>query len=246
MWKYLKELLPGNAKHSPKGLLIDGQISTDPKCMSNVFNNYLTSIGQELASKLPPAPPFIRICTKQLQNMPENKAVGLDRLLDRLLRVAAPIISESLAYILNFSLQSGKFISEWKHAKVLPHLKSGPAMETNNYRPISILPILSKLHERFVHICFSEYLEEHNLLTIAQFGFKRFHSTVTSLLHVTDQWLMNIDKGLVTGVVFIDLQKPFDAVDVNILLAKRTPFGIRGMKHEVQKLPVWKVSVCLS
>ncbi len=59
MWKYLKELLPGNAKPSPKGLLIDGQIITDPKCMSNVFNNYFTSIGQELASKLPPAPPFI-------------------------------------------------------------------------------------------------------------------------------------------------------------------------------------------
>ncbi len=78
-------------------------------------------------------------------------------------------------------------------------------METNNYRPISILPILSKLLDRFVHISFSEYLEEHNLLTIAQSGFRRLHSTVTSLLHVPDWWLMNIDKGLVTGVVFIDL-----------------------------------------
>ncbi len=91
-----------------------------------------------------------------------------------------------MAYILNLSLQSGKFISEWKHAKVQPLFKSGPAMETNNYRPISILPILSKLLERFVHISFSEYLEEHNLLTIAQSGFRRLHSTVTSLLHVTD------------------------------------------------------------
>ncbi len=68
--------------------------------------------------------------------MPENKAVGLDRILGRLLRAVAPIISESLAYILNLSLQSGKFISERKHAKVIPLFKSGPAMETNNYRPI--------------------------------------------------------------------------------------------------------------
>ncbi len=141
--------------------------------------------------------------------MPENKAVGLDRLPGRLLRAAALIISEPLVYILNLSLQSGKFISEWKHAKVLPLFKSGPAMETNNYRPISILPILSKLLEHFVHSSFSEYFEEHNLLIIAQSGFRRLHSTVTSLLHVTDRWLMNIDKGLVTGVVF-------DTIGVNI------------------------------
>ncbi len=155
MWKYLKELLPGNANPSPKHLLIDSQIITDPKCMSNDFNNYFTSIVQELASKLPPAPPFIppktpeipaftfsavrsEFVQKQLQNIPENKAVGQDRLSGRILRSDAPIISELLDYILNLSLQSDKFISEWNHAKMLPLFKSGPAMETNNYIPISI------------------------------------------------------------------------------------------------------------
>ncbi len=105
-------------------------------------------------------------------------------------------------------------------------------MKTNNYRPISILPILSKLLECFVHISFSEYFEERNLLTIAQSGFRRICSTVTSLLHVTDRWLMNIDKGLVTGVVFIDLQKAFDTVDVNILLVKLPSLGITEMEHK--------------
>ncbi len=83
-----------------------------------------------------------------------------------------------------------------------------------------------------MHSNFSEYLEEHNLLTIAQSGFRRLHSTVTSLLHVTDRWLMNIDKGFVTGVVFIDLQKAFDTVDVNVLLAKLPSFDITGMEHK--------------
>ncbi len=90
--------------------------------MSNGFNNYFTSIGQEVASKLPPSPPFIQPETpeipaftfpavqKQLQNMPKIKAVRLDRLPGRLIRAAAPIISEPLAYILNLSLQSGKLI----------------------------------------------------------------------------------------------------------------------------------------
>ncbi len=109
---------------------------------------------------------------------------------------------------------------------MLPLYKSGLLMETNNYRLISILPILSNLLERYVHTIILEYLETYNLLTIAQSGFRRLHSIVTSLLHATDSWLKNIDEGLVTGVVFIDLQKDFGTVDVDILLAKLTSFGI--------------------
>ena len=164
--------------------------------------------------------------------MPENKAVGLDRLPGRLLRAAAPCISQPLTFIINLSLKTGKFVTEWKHAKVLPLHKSGPTVETNNYRPISILPILSKLLERFVHTSFTDYLEEHKLLTMVQSGFRRLHSTVTALLNVTTRWLHNIDNGLVTGVVFIDLRKAFDTVDIDILLAKLTSFGVAGIEHQ--------------
>ncbi len=87
--------------------------------------------------------------------MPENKAVGLVNLPGKLLSAAAPMIAKPLAFILNLSLQSGNFTSEWKHAKVLPLHKTGPQIERNNYRPISILPILSKILERFVRSNFS-------------------------------------------------------------------------------------------
>ncbi len=99
-------------------------------------------------------------------------------------------------------------------------------METNNYRPISFLPILCKRLECYVH---TEYYVTNNLLTT---GSRRLHSTVTYLLHVTDQWLKNIDEGLVTGVVFIDLWKAFDIVVVDILLAKLTSFAIGGVEHQ--------------
>ncbi len=85
--------------------------------------------------------------------MPENKAGGLDNISSRLLRIAAPIISKPLTSIMNKSLQNGKFITEWKNAKVIPLHKSGPTIERNSYRPISILPILSKVLERSVHSC---------------------------------------------------------------------------------------------
>ncbi len=77
--------------------------------------------------------------------------------------------------------------------------------------------MLSKVLERFVHTSFTVFLEEFKLLTVAQSGFRQLHSTLTALLQVIDRWLENIDKGLVTGVVFIDLCKTFDTVDVDIL-----------------------------
>ncbi len=118
------------------------------------------------------------------------------------------------------------------HAKVIALHKSGRTIERNNYRPISILPLLSKVLERFVHSCYSDYLTEFKLFTIAQSGFRKLHSSVTSLIHITDRWLSNIDKGLATWVVFIDLCKGFDIVDINILLLKLTRYGISGSKRK--------------
>ena len=105
-------------------------------------------------------------------------------------------------------------------------------METNNYRSISILPVLSKLLVRFGRSSYTDYLEEHKLLTIAQSGLRRLHSNVTSLLNVINRWLNNIDAGLVTGVVFIDLRKAFDTVDTYILLAKLKECEVIGIEHQ--------------
>ncbi len=108
--------------------------------------------------------------------------------------------------------------SEWKTAKVILIHEKGLTTDTNNYRPISILPILSEIMERYVHTHFSHHLESHNLLTLMQSGFRKLHSTVTSLLHVTDKRLKNVDEGLVTRIIFIDLRKAFHIVSILILM----------------------------
>ncbi len=110
-----------------------------------------------------------------------------------------------------------KIPTDWNNAKVVPIFKSGAVNDKNNYSPISILPVLSKALERLLHMHFLTFLEENNLITFVQSGFRHMHSTLTSLINITDRWLRNIDQRLVTGIIFIDLRKAFDTVNFEIL-----------------------------
>ena len=89
----------------------------------------------------------------------------------------------------------------------------------NNYRPISILPVLSKVLEKHVHDCLSAFLKEYNLLHKTQSGFRSQHSCETALVQMIDTWLNAMDNGKMIGVVLVDFKKAFDLVDHQILLS---------------------------
>ena len=91
----------------------------------------------------------------------------------------------------------------------------------SNYRPISVLPAVSKVYmERILYDQLYDYLTKFQLLNDCQFGFCKSHSTATALLDCTNSWYMNIDKKLFNLVALIDLKKAFDTVDHQILLKK--------------------------
>ena len=110
--------------------------------------------------------------------------------------------------------------NNWKRSKIIPIHKSGDKTSPNNYRPISILPSVSKVLEKLVQVQLAEYLKSNSILSEAQSGFRKYHSTMSALVKVTDDWLTSMDHGLYTGAVFIDLRKAFDTVDPAILLNK--------------------------
>ena len=138
------------------------------------------------------------------------------------------VISPVLAELINKSFRDGAFPKIWKSAKVSALFKGGEKSQKDNYRPISILPTVSKIVERAAHVQLCSYLEENKLLSQSQFGFRKGRSTSTALIDFTDRILENMDSGQVTGAVFLDLRKAFDTVDHLILVHKLKNLGVTG------------------
>ena len=137
---------------------------------------------------------------------------------------SASVVSGSLTRLFNQSLESHTFPSLWKFGKVSALFKKGDRCDANNYRPITVLPTVSKILEKAVHIQLYAYLTNNKI--ISQFGFRPKLSTGTALAHFTDNILQNMDTGRFTIAVFLDLSKAFDTVDHHLLLQKLINIGL--------------------
>ena len=129
-------------------------------------------------------------------------------------------MSPSITYLVNKSLLSGIFPQPWKEAKISPIFKSGCRDDVNNYRPISILPTLSKFIEKWIHKQLMSFLNSYSLLHKQQSGFREGHSTESALILMIDSWLKAINDGKFVGCLMVDFRKAFDLVDHNLLLQK--------------------------
>ena len=147
--------------------------------------------------------------------------------------------------LMNYSLSTGTFPVKWKTAQVTPLCKGGSHNKTDNYRPISVLPIITKVLEKHVATSFCNYLHERNLIYKFQSGFHPNHSTETALINLVDDLLFNMDNNMVTGLTFIDFKKAFDVINHNICLKKLEIYGvgsssINWFKSYINDMPLHK------
>ena len=160
-----------------------------------------------------------------LKNVEVTKAAGLDQISGKFLKDGVRILAKPISELCNFSMALGSFSNACKIAKVKPLFKKGSKTDPSNYRPISLLPLLSKVFERVVLDQSEEFLSLNKILYDYQSGFRKNHSTDTCLSFLNEKFLKGFDDDLVTGKILINLQKAFDTINHDILLKKVSIIG---------------------
>ena len=153
------------------------------------------------------------------------KSSGVNGLSSVLLKDALKVLTVELAHILNESIKTCIFPDAWALGTVTPIPKEGDYLDPGNWRPITILPIPSKLLERAVHYQIVNHLDEHNLLRQNQHGFRKGKSTSSAIMEMSQVLFENYNLGLHTSCLFIDYRKAFETLDHSLLLNKLRNFG---------------------
>ena len=195
------------------------------KNTSNKSNNPSYSNLIEFSNSRPRASfkmPLIAVYEvgKFISNLQNKKSCGADNINANILKIALPYIVESLTYVFNQCIINNIFPKRLKIAKVIPLPKIKNPSDTSDFRPISLLPIISKLLEKHMQKQMSNYIEEAELFYKFQSGFRKNHSCQTALIRLCDTWYRAINNSELVGTVFLDLKKAFDLVDHDILLNK--------------------------
>ena len=157
----------------------------------------------------------------------KNKtSFGLDGMSAKVLKAWADVLVVPLTRIVNTSFATGVFPKAWKTAKVIPMHKKGDKKDKANYRPVSLLPVLSKVIESLARKQLSEYFEKNGLLPEGQHGFRPGRSTTTALLAMHDDWSMARHERKVTAALFWDLTAAFDTLQHDLLVKKLQLYGL--------------------
>jgi len=247
MWCVLKEVI--NKKKSrlkPTSFIINNTNTSDKKTIAEGFNNFFVNIGNNLARDIPKSriDPTSFIKESNLRSifldsvsMNEVSSIilslktassGFDGIHSDVIKKTYLSFILPLTHVLNLSLSQGFFPDYLKIAKVIPLHKAGNSSVLNNYRPVSILPLFSKILERLMHSRIINFINRYGILYDYQFGFRTNHSANMALTVLMDRVISALDKGEYAVGLFLDLQKAFDTVNHNILLNKLYKYGIRG------------------
>ena len=256
-WSTIKDIL-NNKKLDKKildELVINNTHENNPKIIADEFNKFFNNIGPQLASNIQPpqnktihsylGQPLDKIfrfeniteseIVKIIDKLKPKTSTGHDGISVKLLKDIKNVIGKALTLIINQTINTGIFPDTLKIAKITPLHKSNDINCLNNYRPISILPAVSKVFEKVMSNQLIKYFQNSKLFYSSQYGFRQGHSTELAILENVERITSNLENGKNPLNIFLDLSKAFDTLDHEILTHKLAHYGIKDKALDLCK-----------
>ena len=250
LWKSIKGWLNWKSAGPPSQLFSDGELINTPEGLATTMNMFFINKVERLRQGIPNSntdPLHVlresmseRTCSLKfrpihpdevleiIKNLKNSKSSGLDDVDTYIVKLIAKDILPAITHVINLSIRDDIFPTSWKRAKVVPLLKKGDTLDPKNYRPVALLPILSKVLERAVFLQLIQYLDTKSILHPNHHGSRKGLSTTTALIQMYDSWVEAVDDGEMAGVMMLDLSAAFDMVDHDILLEKLKLMGLES------------------
>ena len=248
-WKGVNNLLnrQGSTKISDIFLNINGQLITDQTIVVDKMNKYFINVADNLAKDIPPStksyadflknpnPHSIFLTeigpdeiAKIVKDLGINKAGDIYGNTTNLVKLGGDVLIQILTFLFNKSLEQGIFPNALKISKIVPIHKGDSMFIMSNYRPISLLPIFSKILEKLMYTRVMSFIQKYNILYKNQFGFQKGMSTEFAINALVDNIVQCLENKETGYCIFLDFAKAFDTVNHQILLKKLEYYGIRG------------------
>ena len=254
-WQILNNLVGKRNDKStiPKQFINNGSYITDPQMIANDFSTYFSQVGEQFASAIPPATKHFETYLNNVNinksffmsptdpneidniitSLKAKKSCGVDGVSTEFIKKKAKhVLKLPISLLTNLSIETGYVPKILKIAKVIPIYKNKNPELYTNYRPISLLPSLSKIIEKVVHKRLYHFLNSQHILYDSQYGFRPKRSTIQAITQLTAHILDTLDNKQHSICVFLDLSKAFDTINHATLLVKLHKYGVRGLALE--------------
>ena len=250
VWKSSKKLVNWPNTGPPTALKINGELTANNQAMAQAQNDFFKTKTDNISEAIPetdtdpldftkkflsnkevPEFNFHSVVSeyeveKVIMGLKTSTATGHDDISTNALKMMIPSILTSLTYIINLSLHTGIFPEIWKLAKVMPLWKnSGDKTEMKNFRPIALLPVMSKVLEKFVSRWLNKHMEENGLWNDKQHGYRSNRSTASALLQLQEDIMTKYEEGHDVAIMAYDASAAFDTIVHSILLDKLKLYG---------------------